>query len=102
MLIFAKAMYFFGIIDAISPLFDLIIKILYDIQSFMIIMFLYILAGAMCFYFVAANQIEFDCLSEDETKQLNYRTFSGAVGYMIDLVFGELDTEGFSLGKDPS
>jgi hypothetical protein len=53
LLIFIKFEYFFSILDSIAPLLDMIKQILYDIGYFMLILLMYTLMFASCFYFVA-------------------------------------------------
>jgi len=95
-----KFEYFFAILDDIAPLLDIIKKILYDIMYFMLILLLYTLMFASCFYFAAQNQIDFD---SDETlitsKDIPYSTLSGAMFYIIDLILGTFNKSCYKLGK---
>ena len=52
LLIFLKFCYFFQIIDAIAPLFDIIIKIAIDIKYFILVLSMYIFALSTALFYI--------------------------------------------------
>ena len=54
-LVFLRLSYFFRIIDAIAPLYDIIIQIVYDIKYLFLIVMLFIVAFSMSFFYLGQN-----------------------------------------------
>lgn len=44
----------------------------------------------------------FDELSENDIDAISYKTFTGSIWYIHDLILGESDRENFDLGNKPS
>ena len=91
-------MYFFTIIESIAPFFDMVVKIMFDIRPFMLVMAIHMTAFAACFYFVGQNQMDYDVLSDDEITRLHYKDFYGAFMYITNMVLGDEDRAPFDFG----
>ena len=73
-------------------MFDIIIQIAFDIKYFMLIMFMCIFALATSFHYIGKNQLDFDEITqENDRKKITYHTYSGALWYIGDLMFGNYD-----------
>ena len=95
-----KISYYLNLIDAISPLIDIVIRIFQDISYFLFILFSTGFSFAYSFYLIAQNQRNFDSLTNyDLTKRkIIYDTITGSIWYMINLLLGNTDTAPFSSG----
>ena len=57
----------------------------------MLALTLIIMGLATSFYYIAQNQIEFDDLTEEEIDNIPYRTYSGAMWYLGDILLGSFN-----------
>jgi len=54
---------------------------------------------AICYLYIALNQIEFGGLTDDEKEELPYRTLSGAWFYVWDITLGVIYRHYYEFGN---
>lgn len=66
LLIWLRCLYYMQLSDDISPLVRIIYMIFHDIQYFMVIFIILIIAFSNAFYLLGQNQVQFDGIDEDK------------------------------------
>lgn len=92
---------YLNLIDEISPLIDIIFKIVRDIKYFMALFILFVICLSDTFFLVGQNQIQFDDSITDEQKEsIPYNSFLNSLLYVSSLSLGELDISSFDYGTN--
>lgn len=88
-----KMLYFMKLIESISPLIYIIIRIFYDIKWFMITLVIILFAFSNSFQLIAMNQIEDDNLLESNPNFPEYNSLLGAFDHLTNLMLGDYKTD---------
>ena len=100
LLMFSRISYFMGLVDQLAPLLSIIYQIFMDISHFMFILLFTGFAFALSFYILGRSQMNFDNIQEYDLTlyPIKYKTFTGAIWYIVDIFWGNITWSEFDLG----
>jgi len=93
-----KLGYFLSLVEQISPLIDIIYRIVYDIGWFVLILFALSFAYVYAFYIIAQNQLNFDNIQDAKTNIIPYDSLYASSFYIWELINGNTNNKMFVYG----